>query len=703
MAELLVNSATPGQASPLCSLLEAMPASTPGAVESYAVSAAAPFALRLPEGVASAQFRVVIDDEYLIVTAKADGSSPWLFQRGMENSPPMQHLAGASVYFSLTAGGVLQTVFDEVAQAIGELGGGAQGPPGPPGATGAAGVAGAAGTAGATGPAGAKGDTGPSGATGPQGTQGTPGAQGVAGAAGAAGPIGPQGTSGQSFTWKGAYSSIQTYALDDAVMGSDGSAYISMQGGNVGHDPAVVGNTAWWSQSVIHGAVGPQGPTGATGPAGAPGPAPTVTAQPVTTAGALPVGQHTPVDTTAGALTMTLPTGQAAGRLISVEKYDSSTNVVTVSGSIRGSAGTIGLVLQHETVLLESDGSGSWWPFAGHKTLASLDTRYTLPGTGGPGQLPSSVVTGSQVAAGNLGASYALNLASGKAVQVTGTLTANCVINVTGLAAGVSAVLLLSQDATGGRTLSVNDGSGAQLVAIPTAAGSLCEVLLSSPNGTDLYVTPLSVPGPPGLPGAAGAAGATGATGATGANGSGNTVVGSATLPVSPVDGQVFSLLVDDTAGIEWQMRWDAAKSLWRCIGGNPLTVYVAVINGGSSFAMPTAWSTYGGAPSVTLPSVGTSFDVVTEIGGQSYCNVANTQVILGYSIAGATPATADPVVTEYAGGTVVNGTRTSMTRGPIENVASGAVIVQRLKSNLASAVVLSQVFVSVRCVQIHP
>ena len=104
--ELVANAANPGQLLPLCSLLEAMPASTPGSVESYAVSAPAPFALRLPPGDLAAQFRVVVDEEYLIVAASADGSSPWTFTRGAENSPPMEHLAGASVYFALTAGGI---------------------------------------------------------------------------------------------------------------------------------------------------------------------------------------------------------------------------------------------------------------------------------------------------------------------------------------------------------------------------------------------------------------------------------------------------------------------------------------------------------------------------------------------------------------------------------------------------------------------
>lgn len=98
----------------------------------------------------------------------------------------------------------------------------------------------------------------------------------------------------------------------------------------------------------------------------------------ITAAETLPVNALTPVNATSGALTETLPTGQTAGIWIAVQKTDSSTNVVTISGSIRGSAGTINLQLLNETVILIADSAGSWWPSASHKTLSSLDARYTL-------------------------------------------------------------------------------------------------------------------------------------------------------------------------------------------------------------------------------------------------------------------------------------------------------------------------------------
>ena len=96
----------------------------------------------------------------------------------------------------------------------------------------------------------------------------------------------------------------------------------------------------------------------------------------------LTVNQHTPVDATAGPITMTLPTGAASGSQISCEKYDSTANVVTVSGSIRGSAGTITLSLSKETIAFTADSAGSWWPTSDHKTLSSLSGVFAPPRPG---------------------------------------------------------------------------------------------------------------------------------------------------------------------------------------------------------------------------------------------------------------------------------------------------------------------------------
>jgi len=102
---------------------------------------------------------------------------------------------------------------------------------------------------GATGPQGPKGTTGTTGPQGPQGTQGTKGTTG---------PPGPP------VTFKGTWSSSATYAIGDAVS-LQGSSYISLANGNVGHNPT---NGAPWALLAAKGTTGPKGTTGTTGPQG---------------------------------------------------------------------------------------------------------------------------------------------------------------------------------------------------------------------------------------------------------------------------------------------------------------------------------------------------------------------------------------------------------------------------------------------------
>jgi hypothetical protein len=163
---------------------------------------------------------------------------------------------------------------------------GEQGIQGPQGAKGDQGDKGDTGDQGPQGIQGVKGDTGDQGPQGEQGIQGDQGIKGDKGDTGDTGPQGPQGdqgpqgSDGQSFTWKGTWGSGTTYAVDDVVEGSDGSVYISVSAGNVGHDPISDGGTHWQTMA-IHGATGAQGPqgiqgakgdTGDTGATGAQGP-----------------------------------------------------------------------------------------------------------------------------------------------------------------------------------------------------------------------------------------------------------------------------------------------------------------------------------------------------------------------------------------------------------------------------------------------
>jgi hypothetical protein len=99
----------------------------------------------------------------------------------------------------------------------------------------------------------ARGVAGQTGATGATGQTGTTGQTGATGAVGPQGPVGAQGPAGQSFIWKGAWSSTQTYGLNDVVEGSDGSSYISQINNNTNNDPTQ-GNTADWQELAHHGA-----------------------------------------------------------------------------------------------------------------------------------------------------------------------------------------------------------------------------------------------------------------------------------------------------------------------------------------------------------------------------------------------------------------------------------------------------------------
>lgn len=92
------------------------------------------------------------------------------------------------------------------------------------------------------------------------------------------------------------------------------------------------------------------------------------------------------------------------------------------------------------------------------------------------------------VAGGSLGTTYTLDMNSDLDVWLVGTLSANATITVTNRVAGMTARLLLTQDATGGRSLTVSDGTNSVGVPIPTTANSSTAVDLYSPDGTNIYV-----------------------------------------------------------------------------------------------------------------------------------------------------------------------------------------------------------------------
>lgn len=108
-------------------------------------------------------------------------------------------------------------------------------------------------------------------------------------------------------------------------------------------------------------------------------------------------------------------------------------------------------------------------------------------------RLAGGGLTSSQVAAGNLGSSKTVTLATPIA-EVTGTLNANCALTLAGLVAGTSAVLLLSQDGTGNWTLTINGSS----VSVPGTASGSFAISVYSPDGSALYIVPPGVTSPGG-------------------------------------------------------------------------------------------------------------------------------------------------------------------------------------------------------------
>lgn len=123
---------------------------------------------------------------------------------------------------------------------------------------------------------------------------------------------------------------------------------------------------------------------------------------------------------------------------------------------------------------------------------ASVGTKYTKPSTGIPSAdldavTQAQLTSARTVSGGAIGASLSLTIQlSDREVWLSGTLTANVAFTLTGLRAGVTVVLLLSQDASGGWGITVNGGAvnlGPGALAANASFQIPCRY-----DGTDLYV-----------------------------------------------------------------------------------------------------------------------------------------------------------------------------------------------------------------------
>lgn len=117
------------------------------------------------------------------------------------------------------------------------------------------------------------------------------------------------------------------------------------------------------------------------------------------------------------------------------------------------------------------------------KDLTDIETGIT---TGSA--LPSSVVNGTQVSGGSMGATYTFVMAKNRVTLLDGTLTANLTITVSPIVAGGVGIFKLTQDTIGGRTVTVTDGSSSVVAPIPPWTGALAQLTITSTDGTNVDV-----------------------------------------------------------------------------------------------------------------------------------------------------------------------------------------------------------------------
>lgn len=208
--------------------------------------------------------------------------------------------------------------------------------------------------------------------------------------------------------------------------------------------------------------------------------------------------------------------------------------------------------------------------------LSSL-TDYTPPTQAPPSGGSGGPIT--VVQSGNQTGTYAPAVGSAPRTLYNLTATGNVVFAPAGWEQGWEGIIEFTQDATGGRTLSVNDGSGARAVTVDATAGSTTSVHVFglSTTSLDIEVPGNGATGPQGPAGPTGATGATGPAGTNGTNGAISTIQVNGT--VQPVEGALD--LIAGT-GVTLTAADDPTNGRTK--------VTIAATGGGGS-ADPPAWS----------------------------------------------------------------------------------------------------------------
>jgi len=191
-------------------------------------------------------------------------------------------------------------------------------------------------------------------------------------------------------------------------------------------------------------------------------------------------GDFVPVDVTGGGVTVTLPAApadktvlgvklaaQAAGNTVTIAR-GGTTDTFNASGS---TSLTLRLLNQGVTLQYQAAG-GIWWVLADDLPLTPLDSRYAQLGSGGiAGQLAPKVVTLTDAA------TIALDASGGNDFRVT--IAANRTMGApSNLADGQSFTIAVTQDATGGRTMTWNAAFKFGAAGAPT--------LTTTANATDV-------------------------------------------------------------------------------------------------------------------------------------------------------------------------------------------------------------------------
>lgn len=177
-------------------------------------------------------------------------------------------------------------------------------------------------------------------------------------------------------------------------------------------------------------------------------------------------GDFVPVDTTSGAVTVTLPTAPADGTVIAVKMVkQGSTNTVTISAggsdvfNLAGGSQTATLTLLYQAVFLQYDAAAGIWYVLDTLGLGQLDLRYT--------QLAAAPGYGESIAGFGLALATCQPQYTAAAATVNETLyavrcTARESANITKLGCWVT-------------TAGVTAGSGVNELAIASASGTILQ------------------------------------------------------------------------------------------------------------------------------------------------------------------------------------------------------------------------------------